>query len=205
MPLPRDLPSLVASGPILSCSADCAEAAALALLDALAEAAEDEADPCGWSAWWASPPSHAGNVARLVLWFADDSGGRRSLEAASFLVQVRARASTPAPVLRGRSPLHARLGTARFGTLAGDLAVLFEVDDGLVTVQVEPRWSWPGQPCPNCGHHGHPVERIAGFPTDDAWSTVALGEAVLAGCRVDEADDHDAECARCGRGFAPRG
>ena len=211
VPVPTSLPSLVITGPISPCSASSAEGASLSLFDALADAAEDEANASGWCCWWATSPRHAGHVARVDVWLDDDAGGQRSLKAvqrcledASFLVQVHGRPSTPQAISRGESPLHARLGTARLGTLAGDVAVPWELRDDLESVQIESAWRWPVQRCRRCGHRGHPVERIAGFPGRETWLAVALGEAVLAGCLVDEGTDFDAECAACGGGFKPR-
>lgn len=211
VPTPRGLRSLIITGPISPMSASSPQTATLSLFTALAEAADDEASESGWCVWWASPPRHAGNVARVDLWADDDSGGRQSvdaaqgrLEAAGFMVQTLGKRTTPAAILRGDSPLHARLGSARLGLLAGDTSVPFELLDDVEGVEVEPRWRWPVQPCPSCGHQAHPVERIAGFPSGDAMLAVELGEAVLAGCLVDDASDHDAECSSCGHGFEPR-
>ena len=211
VPAPCSLLSLTTTGPTSPRSARSAEAARLSLYDTLAEAAEDEARDDGWCVWWASPASHAGHVVRLNLWVDDDSGGRRSLEAAQgrleaagFLVRASGRPSNPEATLRGERPLHARLRGARLGTLFGDLSVPVEIVADLEEVQVPPRWRWPVQRCPACGHRGHPVERIAGFPSQVAQLAVALGEAVLTGCLVDDEDDHDAECPSCGVGFRPR-
>jgi hypothetical protein len=211
VPMPVGLRSLITTGPISPRSARSAEAARLSLFNTLAEAAEDEARDDGWCVWWGSPASHAGHVVRMNLWVDDDSCGRRSLEAvqarleaAGFLVRASGRPSTPEAILRGERPLHARFRGARLGSLFGDLAVPVEVVPDLEDVQVPPCWRWPVQRCPACGHRGHPVERIAGFPSHEAQLAVALGEAVFAGCLVDDEDDHDAECSSCGVGFRPR-
>jgi hypothetical protein len=211
VPAPCLLRSLSATGPISPRSARSAEAARLSLYDALAQAAEDEARDHGWCVWWSSPASHAGHVVRLDLWVDDDTSGQRSLEAvqgrleaAGFMVRVSGRPSTPEAVVRGERPLHARLREAHVGQLFGDLPVTTEVVADLEEVHVPPSWRWPVQPCPACGHRGHPVERIWGFPSREGQLAVALGEAALAGCLVDDEDDHDAECSSCGVGFRPR-
>ena len=211
VPVPRELLSLAATGPISPASATSAEAAELSVFNALADAAADEVTDTGWCCWWASPPRHAGHVVRLDLWVDDDTAGRRSLEAlrshleaASFLVQSSGRRSTPAAVQRSERPLHARVRVVRAGRLSGDLPLPFELVEDLEAVQVPRRWRWPVQRCPSCGLRGHPVERIAGFPSAEAQLAADLGEAVLAGCLVDPDDDFDAECSRCGRSFQPR-
>ena len=212
VPVPCSLHSLSATGPISHRSAQSAEAARLSLYDALAEAAEDESRAQGWCVWWASPTNHARHVVRADLWVDDDRGGRRSLESlqnrlevAGFMVRMSGRLSTPEATLRGEKPLHSRILGARFGQLFGDLSVPVEVEADLERVQVPSRWRWPIQRCPSCGHRGHPVERIWGFPSHEAQLGVALGEAVLVGCLVeDEDDEHDAECVACRVGFRPR-
>ena len=210
VPVPRDLRSLLATGPISPLSADSAGDATLSVFDALGNAADAEASDQGWCCWWASPPRHAGHVVRLDVWMDDDSGGHRSLaavrehlEVAGFLVQVSGRVSTPSAVQRGARPRHARLGAARVGRLFGDLPAAVELREELDGVQAEPRWRWPVQPCPSCGHEGHPVERIVGFPTHEAELAAALGEAMLVGCLVDAEGEAEAACGRCGDSFTP--
>ena len=214
VPAPRDLLSITLTGPVEPGPANSADGARRKLDLVFQVASADEvslADEGG--GWWSCPCASSGRSIRAHLWLADDTGGRRSLEAikarleaALFLVQAVGKRHSPAAILRGETPLHARLGAAMMGTQAGGHSVRFEIGVPLDTVEVEPRWRWPVQTCPRCRHEGHPLEIIDGKPTPEASLAIALGEAVFGGgCDPEDWTDFDAECAACGRGFNPLG
>ncbi len=215
VPAPRELRSVSATGPVNPHAARSAAEAATSLSLVLQLASADEAElaeDAGWACWWSSPRFTSGNLIKAHLWVVDDTGGRRSLgaitgrlEAAGFLVRASGKTSTPDAVLRGESPLHARLGAALMGGAPGDHPVRFEIGNELDTVEVEERWRWPVQPCPSCRRRSHPLEVIDGKPTREASLAIALGEAIFGGgCDPDDWSDFDAQCPACGHGYQPR-